>query len=200
MSNAIAFLFPWNKTFTRLDLQKRWWHRLAVVLFFLALISVLVVSGVCAFAAYEPYPSIVPDIHFWTTDSNGNQNELETPPEDATQIAPEVTRPDANGFSIGSPSQHAPVLDMGKSIPIDASVEMPNGHYKQFVGTSRRDIEAEWNRALHKAIIKQWLFGICIPILFTLAFNYLLQSSYRALLYVIYGARAGAAAETPVTD
>jgi hypothetical protein len=37
-------LFPWKGTIRRLELGKRWWHRLAVVVFFVVLIATLLVT------------------------------------------------------------------------------------------------------------------------------------------------------------
>ena len=188
MRAVARVMFPWQKTFKKLELARRWWHRLAVVVFCIALVLVLLGSWMFAFGAYEPNQSFMPDIHFWTVDSNGNQNDLPTPPEEATGIAPEVPqKPNANGFSIGSADQKKPILDWNKLTPIHALVEMPNGKDQEFVGKSRKEIETEWSNARHKAICKQWLSSIGIAMLTTLALSYLLQSLYRALLYIVYG-------------
>lgn len=71
--------------------------------------------------------------------------------------------------------------------PIHTVVDMPDGSRGDFVGKSREDIEATWNRALHKTIAKQWILSTGIAIVVLALFSYLLQLLYRALLFVIYG-------------
>jgi hypothetical protein len=234
MSTIAGLLFPWRKTFKQLELRKLWWHRLALVLFCIALILLLAISTLYTFAANSPYPSSMPNIRFWTVDSNGNENDLPYPPTEASQIAPEVPQssdsddalakryggttvqqqqpapPTDNSdliFGAAPPAtpdkyntSHPPEvavsppvhLDFSKAIPIHASVEMPNAGFQEFVGKSPREIKADWNKKLHKAVIEQWFLGIGVPIVLTLFFSYLFQSLYRALLFVIYGSKTDA--------
>lgn len=183
MGTVTAIFFPWRMTFRRFDLQRHWWHRLAVVLFVIALVLFLPVAWVYTFAAMEPYPVVMPDIRFWTVDSNGSQNDLTNPPPAATQIVPESQQQDANV----SASQQKPVLDFSKAIPIHASVKMPNGEYMEFVGKSQNNISTEWDKAMHKAEVKQWVLSIVISLATLLFVSYLLQTLYRALIFVVCG-------------
>ena len=64
VSKVIGFLFPWRNTFRRLELEKRWWHRLAIVLLFVALAPTLVYSWVIADDACSPVNRFEPDIAY----------------------------------------------------------------------------------------------------------------------------------------
>ncbi len=66
---------------------------------------------------------------------------------------------------------------------------MPDGKTASFPATTSDDaIKLEWKHKLKLAEVQAALLGLGIAILVTLAFSYLLQAGYRALLYVIYGA------------
>ena len=68
---------------------------------------------------------------------------------------------------------------------------MPDGKTATYPeATSDETIMAEWRHKLHMAEIRAAWLGFCIATLVTVLFSYLLQASYRALLYVIYGAKA----------
>jgi hypothetical protein len=47
------FLFPFTPLFERLNLKQRWWHRLAVVVFFLAFI---VIAAIVVAIAWQQLP------------------------------------------------------------------------------------------------------------------------------------------------
>jgi hypothetical protein len=195
MDKIGLIFFPWRRVFKRLQLQRRWWHRLAVVLFAIALILFLPLAWVYTFTAWEPYPSGIPEIDFWTADSDGNRNNLMSPPPSATQIVPETQQPSTDGsplplppgFVPEQPPQQKPRFDFTKAVPIHASVIMPNGTYSEFVGRSRNDISAEWKKEMQQAVIKQWAFSIVLSLVALLVISYLLQTFYRALVFVIYG-------------
>jgi hypothetical protein len=81
---------------------------------------------------------------------------------------------------------------------IQKTIEMPGGKIATYPGTTSDEaIKAEWKHKFNAATTKAALLGLVIAVLVTMAFSYLLQASYRALLYVIYGAKAGAAPDNP---
>ncbi len=71
MSKIIGFLFPWWNTYRRLELQKRWWHRLAVVLFFIALVPALLFSWGIADDGSAPTNQFDSDITYWERTTSG---------------------------------------------------------------------------------------------------------------------------------
>jgi hypothetical protein len=76
MRAVLTILFPWQGTFKQLELRRRWWHRLAVVAFFIALVAVLVASWVLAFGSLRPDHSYMPDIQYWAMDTDGNPEQI----------------------------------------------------------------------------------------------------------------------------
>jgi hypothetical protein len=89
---------------------------------------------------------------------------------------------------VGSQAVIAPPgVSINWSAPLKAKVYMPDGTTGEFVGKSDAEITVAFNKALHKAVRNAWLLSIGIVIAVTLAISYLLQSLYRALLYVVYG-------------
>jgi len=167
MNTTLRFLFPFKNTVGRLKLEKKWWHRLAVVLFFMALIPTFLISWALGDEATSPVHTIEQDIHHWGGASDGMLFDLDSwQPIDNT-----------------SPPPPPPA--------VQKTVEMPNGKTATFPATiSDAAIKVEWKRQLQIAETKAALFGLGIAFPATLAFSYLLQGVYRALLYVIYGAKA----------
>jgi hypothetical protein len=80
-----------------------------------------------------------------------------------------------------------PGVSIDWNAPFETRVYMPDGTTAEFVGKSNAEIRDIWNKALHKALFKEWALSIAITIFVPLAFSYLLQSLYRALLYVVFG-------------
>jgi hypothetical protein len=193
MSKIVGVLFPWRKTFKRLDLEKRWWQRLAVVLFSLALVIAFWFSLALGDDAYSPVHSFQQDINYW---------EILPPPPDGSVIdtsnqpTPTTDPPDASSFDrrkIAAPLS-APLALGGQvsSQYLRKTIQMPNGTTATYPGTKPDEaIKADWQRQLKTATHKALILGFVVAVLVTLAFSYLLQASYRALLYVIYGAKAG---------
>ena len=84
---------------------------------------------------------------------------------------------------------------------VQKTIEMPDGKTVAYPGTTSDEaIKAEWRHKLNIATAKAALSGFGIALLVTVIFSYLLQASYRELLYVIYGAKAGAAPDNPVVQ
>jgi hypothetical protein len=170
MGKISLMFFPWQRAFKKLELQRHWWHRLALVLFTIALILLFPLAWFFAFEAFEP-PSEMTYIRLWTVDKNGNIHDLTDPPASAGQSDVDQSRPpDASEF-----------------LPVHALVEMPNRESKEFVGKSRSDILIEWNRSMPNAVIGQWVSSIVCSLAAVLFTSYLLQALYRTLLFVIYG-------------
>jgi hypothetical protein len=72
MKILLAILFPWQATFKQAGLHKRWWHRLAGVLFFVVILVVLSFSWVFAFASFQPQYSKMPAIEYWEMNTDGD--------------------------------------------------------------------------------------------------------------------------------
>jgi hypothetical protein len=273
MRKAVGFLFPWNNTFKRLELEKRWWHRLAVVLFFVLLIPPFAFSWVIENEVNAPPNTVVPRINYWAIlppPPNGtgadNSSGAWEPVPTSTPNPQSTTAGDSIGIyghpppgaTIGArrggqaQTQNLPALDMTTSVPLPPrytiddtptsggdvidqaaaemqetdtqpdlsasdrgkvvmplasvplvsghhvrvrdqrkTVEMPNGKTATFGGDSSDEaIKAEWKHQLDLALTKAALIGFGMAILATAGLSYLLQAAYRAVLYVIYGARA----------
>jgi hypothetical protein len=59
---AVSFAFPFRPTFLRLDLERRWWHRLCVVIFFVVLLSTAAFAAWIGYAVFAPQVVTTPDI------------------------------------------------------------------------------------------------------------------------------------------
>ncbi len=59
---ATSIAFPFEQTFRRLELEKRWWHRLCVVTFFAVLLCTAAFSAWVAYSVFAPQIAAVPDI------------------------------------------------------------------------------------------------------------------------------------------
>ena len=57
-------LYPWQSAFNQLGLERHWWHRLAVVTFFIALAPIFSAFGFLAFMYLRPVYSHMPEIVF----------------------------------------------------------------------------------------------------------------------------------------
>jgi hypothetical protein len=215
MRKVIGFLFPWRNTFRGLELEKRWWHRLAVVVFFVALVPALVFAWVIGDDAYTPVNRFDSNIHHWGQFTNdGILFDIDSM-QPLDNNAPAVPPPPPPGYSandvVPTSNQPAPKGDIfdqvagkqptspPKSPPIaQKTIEMPNGKTVTYPGaTPDETIQAEWNHRLTIANGKATVFGFGWAALATLIFSYLLQAAYRALVYVIYGAKARATPDNP---
>jgi len=173
-------LNPWQGTFNRLGLERLWWHRLAVVAFFITLVLVLGASSV----AFRPAHSTF-NVEYWqdgvALDSEPVTTPLPPPPPgySASDVVPSAALPDG---VIANPDYRP----AGATGPPKQRVSMPDGNTVEFSGKAMKS-EAEIRRIWNIALLKAWLLSIAIAIGITLAVSYLFQSLYRALLYVVYG-------------
>lgn len=176
MRKIIRFLFLWRKMYRRFELQKRWWHRLTVVLFFVALTPIFLYSWVIGDEANGPVNYFEPDIVYLS--------------------APPLARPHSN--NVNSPDGSSQVSAGSGVDPFtigrvnQKTIEMPNGKTATFPGIiSDEAINTEWQHNLSVANTKAIFYGFGVALLIAVIFSYLLQTCYRAVLYVIYGAMAG---------
>jgi hypothetical protein len=177
MNQIIGFLFPWRQTFRRLELKKHWWHRLAIVLFFVALVPMLLYSWVIGIDVNQPTNSFEDDIHHWGAALSGS---------------PTGVLVDRDSQSFDGTRSSTKVFD---TPVIQKTIQMPNGKTATFPGNvSDEAIKTEWQSRLETAKNKAPLYGLGVALLATVVFSYLLQTAYRLALYVIYGANAGAQA------
>lgn len=198
MQRAIAFLFPWRKTFRRLELQKRWGHRLAVVVFFGALIALFLCSWIVAEFGLAPVITYEGNIQYWEI--------VPAPPSGFTMdwdVTPVTSPPDLN--AIGQGRVAVPMKDVFdkaaaevKHSEILKTIEMPDGKTARYPGTTADEtINAAWHHEEFADEARNALLGFGGAMLVAMIFSYLLQAAYRALLYVIFGAKAGNMPQNP---
>jgi hypothetical protein len=170
-------LFPWHGTVRRLELGKRWWHRLAGVAF-------VVMLGITLLVTWALMVDTDPTYYiasYWYVDGSGAKVDLPAPPPSGTTAVSLGTAGwDANGVPIPPPAA---------MFPVHVEVQMPDGKTKEFVGKSPEEVRAACNAELHELKVRQWLLSPVVAILVMLAMSYLLQSLYRVLLYVVYGSQ-----------
>jgi len=184
----IAILNPWQGTYRQLKLGRRWWHRLAVVTFYAALVLVLGASWGVGFISLQPFRS-----HMYIRYTPHTQTQAQY--DAAVKMLNEER---GKGVEVGESNTPLPVggywetpegstpSPAERGITWDAAeVVMPDGITAEFESTQAAEIA--WGKALRKALLKQWTLSTAIAIVITLAVSYLLQSLYRALLYVVYG-------------
>jgi hypothetical protein len=224
---AISFAFPFRPTFRRLDLEKRWWHRLGVVIFFLVLLGTAFFTIWVVYSVFAPQITTMPDVQVgdifdqvaaekqqnapntpsgtmmgWDAqgnpiDAQGNpirQPQIIPPPPSGTIVKNDPYAP-YGGHIVKQPATGAPIFDMSKAVPIestykplDKTIQMPDGSTSRFAGTVSDDsIKAQWRHSKTRQTLKAMTWAALITIVVALFISYLLQATYRALLYVIYG-------------
>lgn len=208
MSKIIGFLFPWRNTYRRLELHKRWWHRLATVLFFIALVPALLFTWVMADEANGPTNTSDSDISYWSSTGSG-QPLLNTGSSSSDPFAsiatptPVTTSPPVDLSSLGAVPQSPPPPPPGfKPLTlVQKTIRMPDGQTATYPGTTPdASIEGDWKHADNLAMVKGAILGFVWAAMLTVVFSYLLQSAYRAIVYVIYGAKAGPTPDPPVAQ
>lgn len=198
---VVGWFFPWRKLFGRLELEKRWWHRLAIVAFFIALVPMLLFSWAVASDSYRPANTYNSEIHQWQI--------IPRPPDgyvlDQSTDVSTTALPDRS--AIGEGKIAIPIKDDGdwfaKNAPnrpsVDAkTIEMPDGKTATYPGTTSDEaIKTDWQHKLDTEQVEGFVLGITIAVFVTLCFAYLLQFAYRALLYVIYGSKVAVVPSAP---
>jgi hypothetical protein len=250
---AASIVFPFRPTFRRLKLEKRWWHRLSVVIFFVALLGVTAFTAVVSYSVFTPQIQTMPDIHVCdifdqVTAEQQHQNvpnggcldissglvpkQQSTDPWAVVAVDGKPVQPmiDPQGtvqqvpinqvnaalmagskrvVAIFAPDgikrwipedevqiaiQHggkfadSVTLDFSKAQPSLKSIQMPDGSTSTFAGTVSDDsIKAQWSHAKTVQTWKAVGWTGLLTVAIALFVNYLLQGSYRALLYVIFG-------------
>lgn len=167
-----------------------------MVLFFTALVSITVVSGLLAFSSLGPSPYVMPDVQYWATDTDGNPQTVTLgPPVTQAQYDAAETQHKHDGDGAYKPLPIGardvvvpPGVSIQWAVPLRAQLQMPDGSMKDFIGKSDEEIKTSWTKALYKITLKRWLGTIVIMVVTALVVSYALQVLYRALLYVIYGA------------
>ena len=197
-----SFAFPFSSTFRRLELERRWWHRLCVVLFFVVLLVVAAFASVVSYGAFAPQIQAMPDIHTCDIfDQVAAQQQHQSEPDGGcldeglpkgaviTPITPSgsVSEWDAQGNPIPQPPS-------GSVVALKKAVEMPDGSTSLFADDMSDDaVKALWNKTKAHQTLKAIAWAALIAVGVLLFFNYLLQIAYRALLYVIFGKATQAA-------
>ena len=169
-------LFPWQGTIRRFELEKQWWHRLVVVVFFTALIATLLVTWsqmMLGMAVFHTSVDRLATARYWYVDGSGAKVDIPALPEWATP-------------TVG-------IAGTAAEFTVHVAVYMPDGELKEFVGKTPEQLRAAWDAAAHMHSVKRWLLSPLVAILVTLAMSYLLQSLYRVLLYVVYGSQKSVA-------
>jgi hypothetical protein len=198
MSKIKHLLFPYRQTFRRLKLETLWWHRLSVAVFFVTMLLIIPFPAVIANEIFWPPVDAMPEIIHWTDVGNGFSI---VPPSSAQSDAGvsldfSKAQPISNGQS--TPSGHGDAFDQAAAQPItQKTIEMPDRTTATFPGSMSDDaIKAQWLHRLHLQILSALLYAGLISIVIALILSYILQAAYRTLLYVAFGAKAKAVADS----
>lgn len=90
---AISFAFPFRSTFRRLELEKRWWHRLCVVTFHAVLLGTTVFSAWVSYSVFAPQITTMPDIELNIQDWTTINSPTPTPLFDMSKAVPIIPPP-----------------------------------------------------------------------------------------------------------
>jgi hypothetical protein len=161
MNRAVMFLLPCLPVAQRLEIVKRRWHRLCVVVFFKLLLSTLLTVAAFSYLTLAPrvrdYPGVLERIYLFDESAGTLQNERSL---------------------------------LKTQEPAGRVVQMPNGTWATFpYGTSGEEIHARWTRAERHQLLSAMLWAALVSVFATLAVNYALQGAYRALLYATFGSK-----------
>lgn len=190
MKQVSTILFPYQSTYRKLGLSARWWHRLAIVVFFVGCFVASVASWFAAYISFNPIDFTPPYIRHLLTKSDGDTTEVTLGPltqseHDAMKKASKTgdAPPVGTQMYYGIPAD----VSIDWSRPLKETVEMPDGITREFVGKSDTEITAIFNQVLHRTVAKQWVMSFVIAFAALISFSYLIQGLYRLLIYVIYG-------------
>ena len=168
MNRAVMFLLPCLPVAQRLELRKRWWHRLGVIVFFKLLLSTLLTVAAISYLTWAPKVRdcrvVFENFCLFDVSADPHQNEQSL-------------------CKIQGPEGHV--------------VQMPNGTWTTLpFSVSNEEIHARWERAKRHQIISAIFWAALVSVFATLAVNYALQGAYRALLYGIFGSKSLKASES----
>jgi hypothetical protein len=162
MNRTVMFLLPCLPVVRRLEIGKRWWHRLSVVVFFKLLLSTLVAVAAISYLTWAPKVRdcriVFENFCLFDESADPHQNEQSL------------------------------CTNQG---PYGHVVQMPNGTWTTFpYGISDEEIHARWDRAFRHQLLSAMLWVVLLPVFATLAVNYALQGVYRLLLYVKFSSKS----------
>jgi hypothetical protein len=202
---AAAILLPFRPTFRRLELEKRWWHRLCLVAFFGALSTIFAAVAGLSYSTLAPQTS-EPTIWITVDPSEVSGVTLDFSKAQPIPQRPKTaqTAPETIPFGQEKSDSARQTLKSGDPIPADAqvgkygindidpgekSVEMPDGKTVKFPGSMSDDaIKIQWTNAQHHQMLTAIFWAALLAILSALILSYAVQAAYRALLYVVFGA------------
>lgn len=101
----MPILFPFKRTFQHLELDKRWWHRLCVVMFFVMLFVSLISTAWLTFFTFAPQVTTMPEIQhgdvFDQVEADEQQAKIETilTENERAQLQPNVPVPPHGYYS-----------------------------------------------------------------------------------------------------
>ena len=161
MNRAVTFLLPSLPVVQRLEIGKRRWHRLCVIVFFKLLLSTLLTVAAISYLTLAPKVRdcrvVFENFCLFDVSADPHQNEQSL-------------------CKIQGPEGHV--------------VRMPNGTWTTFpFSVSNEEIHARWERAKRHQILSAIFWTALLSVFVTLAVNYVLQGAYRLLLYATFGSK-----------
>jgi hypothetical protein len=168
MNRAVMFLLPCLPVVQRLEIGKRRWHRLCVVVFFKLLLSTLLTVAAISYITWAPKVRdcrvVFENFCLFDVSADPHQNEQSL-------------------CKIQGPEGHV--------------VQMPNGTWATFpFSISGEEIHARWDRAKRHQLLSAIFWAALVSVFATLAVNYVLQGVYRLLLYLRFGSKSLKASES----
>jgi hypothetical protein len=157
MNRAVMFLLPGFAVAQRLELGKRWWHRLGVVVFFKLLLSTLLAAAAISYLTLAPqvrdYPGVLEIIPLFDVSADALQNE---------QSLHKIQEPRTVQMPNGT----------WATFPVSMSDDA---------------IHSLWTRAKRHQLLSAIFWAALVSVFATLAVNYVFQGVYRLLLYATFG-------------
>jgi hypothetical protein len=154
------FLLPCLPVVQRLEIGKRWWHRLCVVVFFKLLLSTLLTVAAVSYLTLAPqvrdYPGVFEIIPLFDASADALQHE---------QSFPKIVEPRTIQMPNGT----------WATFPINMSDTA---------------IHTFWTRAKRHQRLSAMLWAALASVFATLAVNYVFQGVYRLLLSVTFGSKS----------
>jgi hypothetical protein len=160
MNRAVMLLLPGFTVAQRLELGKRWWHRLGVVVFFKLLLSTLLAVAAVSYLTLAPkvrdYPGVFEIIPLFDVSADALQHE---------QSLPKILEPRTIQMPNGT----------WATFPINMSDEA---------------IHTLWTRAKRHQLLSAIFWAALVSVFATLVVNYVFQGVYMLLLYATFGSKS----------